>query len=405
MANQTLNQDGIEQCVIRMREALATGDSAQAQKFMAKAQRMGAPTDRLQGILKTYQAQKEAQKKKQQQQQQQQSNNTSTSNGQRSYDRQRTAHTASSSSSANEGSTSRSKPQQPTKSYTAEEAAFCRKIISQKCYYSVLGLNKADQPSADQIKRARNKAALKLHPDKTGAPQAEEAMQKVNKAYECLSDDKKRANYDRFGTDVSSGGGGGSGSPQHFDGEDWFDVFQRGFFPQAQRRQGGYEQQPQGPPIWMLGVIMMFLFSALTNLITTPTQRKFAWTRDSHFHSSKTSRRLKAQYFVNKHFEREYPERSIQRRDLENQVEIDYIRNAHSECEYEERRLWRRVMTARVKQDPAERQKEIQRAKAVPRKACERLEKIKQDFPKLYRTAQRDNIGDSFGGDMGFGDL
>jgi len=56
-------------------------------------------------------------------------------------------------------------------------------------------------------------------------------------------------------------------------------------------------------------------------------------------------------------------------------------------------------MNARMKADPGERQREIAKAKAVPRKACERLEKIKKDFPKLHRSA-------AAGDDMGtFGDL
>ena len=41
--------------------------------------------------------------------------------------------------------------------------------------------------------------ALKLHPDKNKAPKATEAFRFVAKAYDCLSDENKRAHYDRYG--------------------------------------------------------------------------------------------------------------------------------------------------------------------------------------------------------------
>jgi DnaJ-class molecular chaperone len=51
----------------------------------------------------------------------------------------------------------------------------------------------------DEIKKAYRKLALKFHPDKNQAPQAEEAFKKVAQAYDCLSNKEKRAFYDRHG--------------------------------------------------------------------------------------------------------------------------------------------------------------------------------------------------------------
>lgn len=65
-------------------------------------------------------------------------------------------------------------------------------------YYSVLGVAKTATPN--EIKKAYRKLAVKYHPDKNpGNKEAEEKFKKVAEAYEVLSDETKRQNYDRFG--------------------------------------------------------------------------------------------------------------------------------------------------------------------------------------------------------------
>ena len=74
-------------------------------------------------------------------------------------------------------------------------------------YYEVLGVDRdADQRT---IKRAFLKKAREVHPDVSDDPQAEEKFKEVNEAYSVLSDEQKRANYDRFGTADGPGMGGG----------------------------------------------------------------------------------------------------------------------------------------------------------------------------------------------------
>jgi molecular chaperone DnaJ len=64
-------------------------------------------------------------------------------------------------------------------------------------YYEVLGVPK--DASKDQIKAAYRKLALQYHPDRNKAPDAEERFKEISEAYAVLSDDAKRAQYDRFG--------------------------------------------------------------------------------------------------------------------------------------------------------------------------------------------------------------
>src|SRR2546427_12895549 len=73
-------------------------------------------------------------------------------------------------------------------------------------YYEVLGIVRT--ASLDDIKKAYRKMALKFHPDKNpGDPHAEEKFKESAEAYGVLSDDEKRARYDRYG----HGGMGGMG--------------------------------------------------------------------------------------------------------------------------------------------------------------------------------------------------
>lgn len=91
--------------------------------------------------------------------------------------------------------------------------------LSQKDYYKILGV--AKNSSAKEIKKAYYQLAKKYHPDTNkDDPNASKRFQEVSEAYEILSDDTKRKEFDTFGTTTEQmnreGGGGAGPSGQGF---------------------------------------------------------------------------------------------------------------------------------------------------------------------------------------------
>src|SRR3989344_3068455 len=78
-----------------------------------------------------------------------------------------------------------------------------------KDYYQILGIPKS--ASREEIKKAFRKLAHKYHPDKGGGDDSK--FKEVNEAYQILSDERKRAEYDSYGQTFSGGGFSAQGGP------------------------------------------------------------------------------------------------------------------------------------------------------------------------------------------------
>jgi molecular chaperone DnaJ len=117
--------------------------------------------------------------------------------------------------------------------------------MSKRDYYDVLGV--ARDASADDIKKAYRRLAMKYHPDRNqGEPENEAKFKEAKEAYEILSEQDKRAAYDQFGHDglkAAAGAGGGFSGAEAFSdifGDVFGDIFG------GARRGGGRNQVFRG---------------------------------------------------------------------------------------------------------------------------------------------------------------
>mmetsp|Transcript_5398 Transcript_5398/g.11894 ORF Transcript_5398/g.11894 Transcript_5398/m.11894 type:complete len:435 (+) Transcript_5398:126-1430(+) len=123
-------------------------------------------------------------------------------------------------------------------------------------YYEILGVDK--NASADDLKKAHRKLALKHHPDKGGDP---EKFKEINEAYDVLKDTEKRRIYDEYGEEAikeGMGGGGGGGGMA-----DIFDLFTGG-----RGGRGGPRERRSEDVMHKLAVTLEDLYSGATKKLS-----------------------------------------------------------------------------------------------------------------------------------------
>ena len=261
-------------------------------------------------------------------------------------------------------------------------------------FYQVLGVEKTVDDNG--IKKAYKKLALQLHPDKNGAPGADEAFKAVSKAFTILTDADKRAAYDRYGGDPdnsrSAAGaaaaghanpfGGMRGTPfrgggmyaDEIDPNDLFNMFFGGGMGGAQfggttfsfggpgLRTHQFRQQRPGPRraqaepqnanilLQLLPLLVLGLFSLLAyapSLFSTPDP-SFTWSPSHTYKTQRVTEPHHVKYYVNDNQFNNHPfvTGDTSKKDLagfEKRVENAYKQAMYSSCErqreYQERRL------------------------------------------------------------------
>ena len=118
--------------------------------------------------------------------------------------------------------------------------------MAREDYYKALGVDRKASP--EEIKKAYRKLARQYHPDRNKEPGAEDRFKRISEAYDTLSDDDKRAQYDRGASPFGAGnpfGGGTAGEPADFGG---FSDILSGIF-----NAGGGQRGPRTRPAAVAG--------------------------------------------------------------------------------------------------------------------------------------------------------
>mmetsp|Transcript_33836 Transcript_33836/g.49123 ORF Transcript_33836/g.49123 Transcript_33836/m.49123 type:complete len:339 (-) Transcript_33836:701-1717(-) len=212
--NSIANKGEAEKCKELGISFMKKGDFAKASKFFDKSLRL-YPLNGVDALKKESQRLAETNEKTD-------TTNSNTFNG----------HTSSSRNTSSSSGTDSTSPRTDTsgRSFTQEQETGSKKILmhSKSSHYEVLGVSK--KATADEIKKAYRKLALKYHPDKNSAPSAEAAFKAISTAFDCLSDPAKRETYDQYGHESTEqmnqthGHGHGAGFHGAFRGQGFHEV-------------------------------------------------------------------------------------------------------------------------------------------------------------------------------------
>jgi len=376
------NRDEIIKCRAVARKALQLGDKDKAVRFLNKALRMGPGDTEIEQELKAAEASTSKPAA---------TSNASTSDTNASGSGMRQRPAAATSSAR--------KPAPPKKEreYTADQLALAKKILRTKDYYDILGVPKgADE---NDCKKAFRKLALKLHPDKNGAPGADEAFKKLSTAFQCLTDADKKRIYDQYGADENN-------MPQHarshFNNnnvtpQDLFEAFFGGgdLFEDRPRRQRQrvhqpYQQARDGENLKLMQIVPMLIFMfgmLVVNFIDLKQkQPEFQFHRTATYTQGRHTEGLNVNFFVGKEFTKNYPKGTEGRRDFDTFVEAHYIQSLKSDCEFEERQA---IKSYRLAKWQGASQDSLTKLREQGKPACQKLKDFQTSSDKKMKDAYR----------------
>lgn len=155
-------------------------------------------------------------------------------------------------------------------------------MADEKDYYKILGVERT--ATADEIKKAYKRVAIKYHPDRNpGNKEAEDKFKQAAEAYDVLRDPDKRARYDQFGADGVNGAGGFGGfGGQGMDINDIFSAFGDIFGGHGFSGFGGFGggQRGGGQPRKFKGADMRMKVTLTLEEIATGVTKKFKLKKD-----------------------------------------------------------------------------------------------------------------------------
>ncbi|RKP08230.1 hypothetical protein THASP1DRAFT_15926 [Thamnocephalis sphaerospora] len=315
------------------------------------------------------------------------------------------------SSSAKTTSERRPEPSSHSSSYTEENMRAVKRVLacSKTDFYEILSIEKS--ATDIHVKKAYRKLALQLHPDKNSAPGADEAFKLVSKAFTVLSDEDKRAQFDRYGADPESrsasaaagnfyqGGGaafeteitpeqlfnmffGGDLGGGRFDGGDAFrfggqprQFTQRHHQQRAQREEVG--GNGLGYLVQLLPLLLLLIFTMTTTLFSGPSEPSYSFSPTYNHHNLQHTEAHQVAYYVNPRDLNAYVSGSRHRMQrFEQTVEADYVRHVQTRCRQERDMRRHEIRRARGWFGLGADEAALQRAENKPTPACDELNRF-----------------------------
>jgi len=253
---------------------------------------------------------------------------------------------------AQESSTERTKTEdskENKRTYTDDDVKLCEDILKKTDYYAILNIPKT--ATEEEIKKSYRKLALKLHPDKNRAPQANEAFKKVSQSFSCLSNKEKRKIYDEHGTEQAYR----QQYRRYFreeddiDPEDLFDLFFGMGFHRRPRRRYHYQSngqhqtqmRNQQPDVLRQLLPLLAIFILLFGMMfagyresgrTFKYERAFSLSKTQWYNNERRTTRAKVTYFVGEDFGSLCGDDVHKLAEAEEEVELKYLNLLQNAC-------------------------------------------------------------------------
>lgn len=267
-------------------------------------------------------------------------------------------------------------------SCSQEQVAGVRRILSLTSYYEVLQIDKS--ATDDQIKKAYRKLALRFHPDKCKAPQAEDAFKKISKAFQCLSDAYKRKMYDASGRDsddpVASHSSTGIFHPHEMSAQDVFEAFFGVPHGRIPRNRQSHRNQFSASNEFLRFVPILIIFglsiiSAFLQQVTT-TSPRFSLTPTPDMKIRTTTSFMEVPYFSKPDHAASYPIGSTSRITFDKNVEVAYIQSLFNDCQYEDRVFNHKLQMAKRRGDLT--------FTEPTKPSCDKLDALRSQYPSEF---------------------
>ena len=282
------------------------------------------------------------------------SNNFKTSNENKNNNNSNSfsySHQASSSSQASSNTEESKNNSQKSDNNDADDKR-CKELLKKKDYYDLLNIKK--DATAEEIKRAYKKQAIKFHPDKNHSKLAEECFKKISEAYQCLSDPEKKSFYDKYGNEAEFREKYYRAHQRYEEEMDPYDIFDilfggaamngrahrrgRNFYYRNNANNvhfnnfGAVELRGKSLLFFFIPFLLIILLQIIPELISFLTPAPlYQFTKNFNYPYKKLTSRNNIEFFVSEKFLKKYPLKEDWK-GLEYKIEKEYLDYLYNNC-------------------------------------------------------------------------